>query len=210
LRIVAACRAQERLARPLILYFRSFEDDYTALAASGSVIRARVPYEEVIARELGRHGEVVALAQPGTPRFVIPLGATRKRRLDRDWRDAVSHWMRDAGLIVISVGATEGLLWEVETVVRKEHLERVILVAPPDKNEQVRARWNASAETISAAGGPGLQAPIDPATIVLAQLGLTGMRQAIIADRRDEQTYVAAIAEAATWRPFPGSTEAHW
>ena len=67
-------------------------------------------------------------------------------------------------------------------------LDRVLLILPPVDDEAIRARWASSAAAIAQAGGPTLDAPVDPASVLLAQLDATGLRRVIVADRRDEHT----------------------
>jgi TM2 domain-containing membrane protein YozV len=203
LRVLAASRDQERRPRPVLLYLRAFDDDPRMLAAgdfgrrSATEIfsfRARMPFEEIVVRELVRHGLVVAIAEPGTPMVFLPLGASRKRLPQREWQEPVRARMREAALIVIAVGTTTGLLWEMATATRQGLLDRVLLIVPPNDDDEIRARWHASAETIVAAGGPTLDLPVDPATILAVRIGPDGIHKAVVADRRDEHTYATAIA----------------
>jgi TM2 domain-containing membrane protein YozV len=203
LRVLAASRDQERHPRPVLLYLRAFDDDPRMLAAgdfgrrSATEIfsfRARMPFEEIVVRELVRHGLVVAIAEPGTPMLFLPLGASRKRLPQREWQEAVRAQMREAALIVIAVGTTEGLLWEMATATRQGLLDRVLLIVPPNDDDEIRARWHASAGTIAVAGGPTLDLPVDPATTLVVRVGSDGVHKAVVADRRDEHTYATAIA----------------
>jgi Domain of unknown function (DUF4234) len=205
MRLVAADRTQEHGRRPSVLYLRTFDDDHRLVAAGGPAglaaneiftLRARVPYEEIVARELDRHGVVAAIAEPNAPRLFLPLGATRKRLSDDDWRDGVLMRMDDAALVVIAIGSTAGLLWELEAATRNGHLDRVLLVVPPDDDDRIEARWKATMEAIAAAGGPTIHAPVSPAEILVARLSKNGLREVVVADRRDEFSYVAALDRA--------------
>jgi hypothetical protein len=192
-------------SRPLVLYLRSFADDRRVVAASGVThrpaqevfsFRARIPYEEVIARELGRHGNVAAIAEPVSPPIFLPLGASRMRLSSSDWRSIVRARMHDAALVVIAIGSTEGLSWEIETATRDRLLDRVLLLVPPDEEETLRLRWRATADAIRASGGPIVDSPVDPAAILVAQLSADGLRRLVVADRRDEHTYAVAVDAA--------------
>jgi hypothetical protein len=204
-RVVAADREQEHRRRHPILYLRAFGDDHRLIAAGGPqtraanevlTFRARIPYEEVIARELNRFGAVAAVAEPGRPRLVPPLGAPRHRLSSRSWKAGVSAQMREAAVIAIAVGSSEGLVWELREATRAGHLDRVLLVVPPDEDEAIRTRWRASLRSIADSGGPFVFAPVDAAAVLVAELDDTGVRRAVVADRRDEHTYVAAIDRA--------------
>jgi hypothetical protein len=135
----------------------------------------------------------IAIAEPRSPRLFVPLGAWRTRLTGLEWREAVRARMREATVIVIAIGSTEGLLWELATVTREGRLGRVLLLVPPDEDEALCTRWQASADAIHTAGGPVLDTPIAPAEILIAQLGPTGLREIAVADRRDEHAYAAAL-----------------
>jgi Protein of unknown function (DUF2510) len=158
--------------------------------------RARIPYEEVIARELGRHGRVVAIAEPESPPIFLPLGASRTRLSGSGWRDIVRARLHEAALVVIVVGSTEGLLWEIEIATRDRLLDRVLLLVPPDEEETLRIRWRATADAIRASGGPIVDSAVDPAAILVAQMSASGLRRLVVADRRDEHTYAVAVDAA--------------
>lgn len=203
LRGIAADRDQRRRPRPVLLYLRAFDDDPRVLAAGDFgrrpateifSFRARVPYEEVIARELDRQGRVVTIAEPGSPMLFLPLGAGRERLSDAEWQTEVSTRMGVAARIVIALGTTRGLLWEIADVTRQGLLDNVLLIFPPCDADDLRARWRASAETIAATGGPALDLPVDAASVLAVEIAATGVQRVVVADRRDEYTYAAAIA----------------
>lgn len=196
---------QELGRKPIVLYLRDFTDDRRLVAVGDGLgqsaneffsFRARIPYEEVIARELGGYGAVLSIAEPGSPRLLLPLGASRVHLRDDQWREAVLARMHQAALIVIAVGSTPGLLWEIATVTHQGLLDRVLLLIPPDREDVLRSRWQATAETVRVAGGPPLDPPGDPAYFLLAQLSAHGLRHVAVADRRDEYAYVAALDQA--------------
>jgi hypothetical protein len=203
-------------ARPLVLYLRSFADDRRLVAASGVThrpaqevfsFRARIPYEEVIARALGRHGNVVAIAEPESPPVFLPLGASRTRLSGSGWRAIVRARLHEAALVVIVVGTTEGLSWEIETATRDGLLDRVLLLVPPGKEESLRVRWRATADAIRASGGPIVDSAVDPAAILVAQMSAGGLRRLVVADRRDEHTH--AVALAAVVAAFADESQLH-
>lgn len=198
-------RMQELGRKPIVLYLRDFTDDRRLVAVGDGLgqsaneffsFRARIPYEEVIARELGGYGAVLSIAEPGSPRLFLPLGASRVHLRDDQWREAVLARMHQAALIVIAVGSTPGLLWEIATATHQGLLDRVLLLIPPDREDVLRSRWQATAEAVKAAGGPSLDPPGDPAEFLIAQLSAHGLRHVAVADRRDEYAYVAALDQA--------------
>jgi Domain of unknown function (DUF4234) len=209
LRVAAASREREHGRRPSVLYLRTFDDDHRLLAAGGPQargateflsFRARVPYEEVVVRELDRYGAVQAVAEPGRPRLVPALGAARMRLSDEEWQAGVAARLHEAALILIAVGTTKGLVWELEETTRQGLLDRVVLIVPPDDDAAVQSRWQAAVEAISRAGGPAIGA-VEPADVLLARLDGDGLRQLFVADRRDEHAYVEALDQAIVIAP---------
>jgi hypothetical protein len=212
LRITAAALANQARARPFVLYLRSWVDDRGMVASGGTEwwrlaeffsFRARVAMDEVIARELGKTSSVISLAEPAAPRFYVPLGAVRRRVSGDRWRQYVLDRMDEAALIVISIGTSEALLWELGMATKNGHLARLIMVMPPAVDDEAQLRWKASADAIAEAGGPLLGTVYDPSSVVLARLSETGVRQVLVVDQLDESAYSAAFSRLLAVEPIP-------
>lgn len=202
LRVLAAAMANRARGRPFVLYLRSFADDRCMVASGGTdwwrlaeffSFRARIAMDEVIARQLGRTWPVLSIAEPAAPRFYIPLGATRRRVSDDQWREFVLARMDEAALIVISIGSSDALLWEVGMATRNGHLGRLIMVMPPAGEEDARRRWDASTSAIVEVGGPVVSTAADPSSMILARISDTGRTQVLVVDRVDESAYAGAF-----------------
>jgi hypothetical protein len=138
---------------------------------------------------------VVAVGRPGGS--TATLGAARELLDDTTWKRDVATRMRGAGAIVLAVGDSPGLAWEVGEVVRSGHLGKTRFVVPPAPPEQVDRRWAATCRAVDQAAGRlfvppvriagGLTASIDPAS---------GAVTATWADRFDEAAYRAAVDAA--------------
>ena len=89
--------------------------------------------EEQYARVLNRIGPFVAI---GDPREGLPdLGATRIYVGDGDWRQRVEALLDGARLIVLRLSATEGLLWELRTVIARNDPGKLLVLVPgPPEN----------------------------------------------------------------------------
>lgn len=148
--------AQELLnadKRSLIVFLRSFGDDNLPFQSGRdgpSDLIARITMsgatnttlEEVLATTLSPIGPVVAVNRPGCK--LAPLGAARQELPDDLWKEHVADWIDRAHLIVLMVGRTGGLLWEVETVFRQRAFSRLLLVFPPVISDQEHSeRWKA-------------------------------------------------------------------
>lgn len=128
---LAAPSGIERIAndtRPPVLYLRSFvEDDPEDL-----IVRLDLDYhsrERMVCDVLSEIGPVVAIGKPGET--LPPLGAARVYVQDGgDWQMRFKELLGKAKLVVISGGATNGLLWEIKQVFDIFPSERVILLLP--------------------------------------------------------------------------------
>lgn len=113
-----------------ILFLRSFQDDDQAVSNT-------MRLEDTIAATLARYGPVIAVGQPG----VLPKsGAARAFYDGSDWQEAVTTWMSEALLIVMVAGYTAGLRWELDELIKRNMVRKLIVVFPPDQ-KHFEARW---------------------------------------------------------------------
>ncbi|MGZ5185640.1 MAG: NINE protein [Caldimonas sp.] len=131
-----AVGADEAMAldpRPPVLYLRSFRDDDDALIDDGGsavfrhLMQALAPPspEQEMADILARLGPVVAIGKPGEP--LPQLGAARLYVSHELWQDKVRELMRAASLVVVRVGASPGVLWEIEQALATLPRQRLVL-----------------------------------------------------------------------------------
>jgi TM2 domain-containing membrane protein YozV len=131
-----AVGADEAMAldpRPPVLYLRSFHDDDIALIDDGGsaftrhVMQAINPPspEQEMADILRRVGPVVAIGKPGEP--LPQLGAARLYVTNEQWQRKVTELMSVAGLVVVRLGASAGVLWEVEQALAHLPRQRLVL-----------------------------------------------------------------------------------
>jgi hypothetical protein len=116
----------ERDKRPPILYLRSFEDD-TSLYPD---------HERDLVAALAPFGPVIAIGRPGE--FLQTLGAARAYCGD-DWKEQVRHWIDTCALVVIRIGESQGLRWEIDMVTASLKANRLLLQVPrlTSRNEAV-------------------------------------------------------------------------
>lgn len=193
--------AQERAAdrRAPVLYLRSFDDDDLPLPGLPSArrpfldalsLRLREPFEEAVAWQLEAYGPVIAVGRPG--RTLASLGAAREHLEDAVWQPQVAQRMSEAAWIVVAIGSTPGLGWELRRVVADGHLAKTIFLTPPVPREARAQRWRVTAEVLASAGA--LLPPIDPAECLTVRLSGGSTKVAATARRWDEAAYRAAIA----------------
>jgi hypothetical protein len=123
--------------RPPILFLRSFRDDrievpnerYWGHAFLG-LKNQQVRLEEVLAETLYAHGPLVALSNPQDD--LGPLGAARENVANENWQQEVKTNMEYAAWVVLVVGSTPNLRWEIAQLSEHGYLEKTILVFPPN------------------------------------------------------------------------------
>lgn len=159
--------------------------------------RGADPFEESIAWQVAPYGPVVAIGRPG--RSLQSLGAARDHLSDDVWRDGISERMAAARAIVVILGATEGLRWEVAELVAGGHLEKTVFVFPPTTAETLRVRWTFIAETLTGSGAQVADLPVTTERILAAVRDGSGAWRVAVASVRDEATFRAGIDCAMGW-----------
>ena len=130
-RMLAKC-GEETLRddpRPPVLYLRSFTEDANPDYEPSKVDFDFYTQDRMVSDLFRKIGPIVAIGRPGE--HLPPLGAARIYvETGADWRVRVTELLKIAGLIIISAQKTEGLLWEIQQVVKNFPPERVILLLP--------------------------------------------------------------------------------
>lgn len=129
----------QRDPRPPVVYLRSFQDDGQALHApfdpggigrriAGVVLRTP---EQELADVLAHVGPVIAIGKPGER--LPELGAARLYVSHEAWQAKVHTLLDAAALVVLRVGRSEGVRWEIEqTLARVPPSRRLfVLLGPP-------------------------------------------------------------------------------
>jgi hypothetical protein len=126
-----------RDSRAPILYLRSFDDD-AALdpGGSGKTIEVR------LAEAFRKLGPVISIGKPGEK--LPELGTSRFYVSDDDWRTAIEYFLQRAQAIVILVGESPGVRWEVEEALRTASGRRLLFFFPhllPRRERNWPSRW---------------------------------------------------------------------
>ena len=215
-----AIRLRQLDQRPPILYLRSFDDDALPLASVMSarrpflelfVPRGAEPFEEAVAWELAPYGPVVAVGRPGRP--LASLGAARQHLADDEWRAGVTSWMASARAVVMAIGSTRGVHWEIGTLAANGHLTKTMFLFPPTDLATHQERWRATTRALRDAGTIVPPLPGDPDRVLTAVLDGARQWHVATATRRDEATYrvavdVAMAAVLGVGRPRSGTEHA--
>ena len=118
-------RTLARDARPPIVYLRPFHFDRTSRQAVARTEFFTSTHEERLARVLRRIGPFIALGDPTEK--LRELGAARLYSDEAHWKQAIERLTATAGTIVVHVGDSPGLAWELQHVVNLGQPERIIL-----------------------------------------------------------------------------------
>src|SRR5262249_49351572 len=109
--------------RAPVLYLRSFQDE-------GLWQTAGMSWEEQFARPLQDAGPVIAIGRPGEK---LPwLGAARWQVENEKWQAEVQGLLPRAGLVVLRVGESAGLWWEIEQALQLVRPERLLFLVSAD------------------------------------------------------------------------------
>jgi TM2 domain len=179
--------------RPPVLYLRSFGDDRTGVwvhpLSSPSrydlfIGPPRRRFEELIAWQLWQHGPMVAVNPPD--RRSQPVGAAREQLMLDSWREAIDEWLWSSKLIILSLGSTAGVKWELDHIRAKALTSKTIILLPPVGEAELAARWAKSIEG-SVTGISGALAAV---------LGRDDSLTVFVGKRRSMWWYAAALAAA--------------
>lgn len=125
--------------RPPIVYLRSFADDRSSFSGwmpNYSAQMALLDYslESRLAHYFSRSGPFIAIGKPGDKS--IHLGAIRAQLSDSEWQDKVIDWLDRAQLIVVMVGTSKWLAWELDQILSRGYASKSMVLLP-----DVRGFW---------------------------------------------------------------------
>lgn len=132
----------------VVLYLRSFVDDHVRIGARSLGRRSLVDrlalrrwerFEQVAVFEASRQGTVLAV---GTPGEVLPpeLGAVRIQFSHEEWQQRVSELTDKARFIFLTLGRSEGLVWEIRRIRDLGYLHKTVMLVPPVARRERRRR----------------------------------------------------------------------
>jgi len=116
---------------PIFLFLREFESD--SLPSPDRLGNA----EEDIADRLKNWGIPLAIGRPGER--LPSAGCPRLYLASDEWQTGVSTLMDQAQLIVVRLGSSPGLSWELEQLIARHKLDRVIFLPAANTNQNALA-----------------------------------------------------------------------
>ena len=132
---VSAAQLMEVSKVPPILFLRTFDEDDLWLRVNNRFDRIvfahrrwRARLEEVVADASFAYGPVIALSNPKLG--LQPLGAARENVSDEHWQDYVTKYIDESQIVILCLGKTENVRWEIERILALDAAEKLIVVLP--------------------------------------------------------------------------------
>lgn len=122
------------------LYLRSFGDDQLSDPSARPYQLSIDSYEDRVVRALNRIGPAIAIGRPGEK--TLHPGAARIYVQNEDWQQAVTYFMRRSAVVVVVVGKSPGVWWEIEQAIQNVEPERLLIFLPyVDEAERNPSFW---------------------------------------------------------------------
>jgi hypothetical protein len=199
--LIPAIELNRKNARPPVLYLRSFADDKLKMRArpvnGRSFIESifAISFEEVVTDHFWRYGPVVAIGKPGDK--LPPLGAARDYVSNDSWKQKVEGLMQEASIIVVVIGRTGGLAWEINRVVELGFTSKLVILIPPTKIKDLTQRWNNFIQLVPHIGQLTMPQKIDLVHTRAITFPTNQTASFITSQSRDDWAYETAIDAAA-------------
>jgi hypothetical protein len=191
---IGASEQLKQDSRAPVLYLRSFQDDSellemetdilvqtrsgapSALEKSGVLAQAwrqitRVRaltsggrLEELLANEVRGIGPFVTIGEPTEP--LPELGAARAYFCNDTWQSAIIRWVDLAGLIIKVIGPTKWIRWELDTIIERDALSKLIILMPPGWPADRAARWQNVVSGLQSTRWGSSLAMVDSETVI--------------------------------------------
>jgi hypothetical protein len=184
--------------RPPVLLLRSFGDDMMGIRGRGpawatrDLNRSGMTFERMASEQLSPFGPVVAIGRPNES--LAPLGAARDYVPDAVWQEEVQQRILESAIVVLLVGTSEGLAWELRRLRDLSQLHKLILLFPP--SDDIVTRWQTLLTIDRASAQPVLPQDVRPAQ-TLALIYADDLTPIVILGGRDEWSYETAVRIAA-------------
>jgi len=194
-----------RDGRPPVLFLRSWADDQVRIRARRTGRHALLErlsfrrwdrFEEIMASALWRYGPVVGLGEPGTR--LPPLGAAREFHAEGDWQGAVVGHIDHSALVVMTVGRTESLVWEMRQLKAQNALGRTMFLIPPVRARERALRQQVLCTVLELPREALVSAEASDRQVLLVAPRDHGTPLVIVSETGDDVSYEQAIEIAAS------------
>ncbi len=139
MRAIPAVDLLRKDMRAPVLFLRSFEDDdlidpTPRMVPMGDLFQRR--YEESLSNPLYAIGPVISIGRPGDK--LALLGGARLFVPDHAWQSAIEYLRERAAAVILMVGRTEGVWWEITSSIQSVPLERLLFFFPYVESAKLR------------------------------------------------------------------------
>lgn len=117
---------------PSILYLRSFEDDKTTAKQVDTLLKPGISEEETLVAVLDDIAPVLCVGRPNET--YLPDGPVCIIIEDAQWHQRVAELAQKAELVVLRLGTTEGILWELQYCLENLDPQKIVLILPKFKS----------------------------------------------------------------------------
>ncbi|TVT47203.1 MAG: hypothetical protein FHP94_13995 [Denitromonas halophila] len=123
-------------ARPPVVYLRPFGEDEALtydVISTGETTTAITAKAEDFLLALNAIGPLVSIAEPNrwARLGMHPHGAYRDFVGEGDWQARVQTWLDQAGMVVLAMGDSPGIEWEIQQVRQRVGPQSLLLYLPP-------------------------------------------------------------------------------
>ncbi len=120
------------------LYLRSFDSDKCSGEELSSMLRPGQTEESLLVENVNKIAPVYAIGCPKDK--YLPRGAHRLYVSDNEWKDKVRELANNAEIVILRLGETGGLWWEVEHCLLNIPLKKMLFIIPSSETIDVVAK----------------------------------------------------------------------
>jgi hypothetical protein len=114
--------------RPPVLLLRSFADDNREKLVTDKRQLIDFSLETRLAAYFAKFGPFIAVDAPNEE--IVVIGAARAQLRDSEWQRVVTGWIEQARYIIMIIGQTQWVDWELRKILEKDQLQKLILLFP--------------------------------------------------------------------------------
>lgn len=134
---VGSLRQQD--TRPPVLLLEAIEDEIAARRSLPWSPLRGTRLERLLERELGRRGPFAAIGVPDGPMPDLP--STRPDDGHDSRPSAFDQWSGTAQLILAVASGRMWARWELDRLIERRHLDKLVILMPAVSAEDARSRW---------------------------------------------------------------------
>ena len=202
---------KEQADEDTILYLRSFIDDGVKIhtpATDGelrSLLFPLISLEEFLSYCAAGYGQLITVGKPGE--MLPKAGGLRSYFADDDWQSAIRVTMLRCRGLVLTIGSTQSVEWEIRHIKQWQLLPKCLFVVPPLSPKRTKERIELAFSALGIAPNEMRIMEMLPAESIKGFRVLpNGHVKWLLCSGRDWSSYLTLIAtHGARMRHVPGS-----